>query len=88
MRAAELRSRTLNERDAARDMRACGREVLAAYASALGEKLPRGLRGELLRLFAEAAESCARLTEGEEELPPRDAFAAFSRRKKQLGKQE
>lgn len=88
MRAAELRSRTLNERDAARDMRACGREVLAAYASALGEKLPRGLRGELLRLFAEAAESCARLTEGEEERPPRDAFAAFSCRRKQLGKQE
>lgn len=88
MRAAELRSRTLNERDAARDMRACGREVLAAYASALGEKLPRGLRGELLRLFAEAAESCARLSEREEELPPCETFAAFSRRRKQLGKQE
>lgn len=88
MSAAELRSRTLCERDAERDMCACGREVLAAYASALGEKLPRGLRSELLRLFAEAAESCARLTEGEEELLPRETFSAFSRRKKQLEKQE
>lgn len=83
MSGAGKRACSLREEDVIADMRAAEREVLAAYAAALGERLTRGVRSELLRLLPEAAEDCYILSGGEEE-EREDAFAAFARRKKQL----
>ena len=77
----------VQEKDAVADMRAAEREALAAYAAALSERLPRGVRAQLVRLFAEAAEDLCILFRAEENGEER-SFSDFAAQKKQLAAEE
>lgn len=74
----------VQERDAVADLRAAEREVLAAYAAALSERLPRGVRTQLVRLFAEAAEGMCTLLRAEKEGDEERAFSDFAAQKRQI----
>lgn len=89
MNAKEKRFCTLQEKDAVADMRAAAREVLAAYAAALAERLPCGLRAELVCLFAGAAEDIGILLRtGEEEECTLSDFAAQKKQAEREAREE